>query len=108
MVNPFSSRRATGPRATSARILDAGEPRGRWKATGAVDFPRSVADPRQPRRDRRAHRPPRDDTEDDAHGHIDERPDKPALAVERDGFNLHAGVRIEASDDLGRERLAGC
>ncbi len=31
--------------------------------------------------------------------------DKPALAVERDGFNLHAGVRIEAGDDLGRERL---
>ena len=28
-----------------------------------------------------------------------------ALAVERDGFNLHAGVRIEAGDDLGRERL---
>ena len=33
-------------------------------------------------------------------------PDKPAVAVERDGFNLHAGVRIEAGDDLGRERLA--
>jgi hypothetical protein len=30
---------------------------------------------------------------------------KPALAVEHDGFNLHAGVRIEAGDDLGRERL---
>jgi hypothetical protein len=28
-----------------------------------------------------------------------------AFAVERDGFNLHAGVRIEAGDDLGRERL---
>ena len=26
-----------------------------------------------------------------------------SLAVERDGFNLHAGVRIEAGDDLGRE-----
>ena len=26
-------------------------------------------------------------------------------AVERAGFNLHAGVRIEAGDDLGRERL---
>ena len=49
---------------------------------------------------------PRDDTEqDDAHGEPDERPDRPALAVERDGFNLHAGVRIEAGDDLGRERL---
>ena len=33
-------------------------------------------------------------------------PDKPAVAVDRDGFNLHAGVRIEAGDDLGRERLA--
>jgi hypothetical protein len=32
-------------------------------------------------------------------------PDKPAVAVERDGFNLHAGVRIEAGDDIGRERL---
>ncbi len=31
----------------------------------------------------------------------EERPDKPALAVERDGFNVHAGVRIEAGDDLG-------
>ena len=28
-----------------------------------------------------------------------------SFAVERDGFNLHAGVRIEAGDDLGRERL---
>ena len=26
-------------------------------------------------------------------------------AVERDGFNLHAGVRIEAGDDAGREKL---
>jgi hypothetical protein len=33
-------------------------------------------------------------------------PDKPAVAVDRGGFNLHAGVRIEAGDDLGRERLA--
>jgi hypothetical protein len=30
---------------------------------------------------------------------------RPAFAVERDGFNLHASVRIEAGDDLGRERL---
>ena len=30
---------------------------------------------------------------------------QPALAFERDGFNLHAGVRIEAGDDVGRERL---
>jgi hypothetical protein len=28
------------------------------------------------------------------------------VAVEHQGFNLHAGVRIEAGDDLGRERLA--
>jgi hypothetical protein len=27
------------------------------------------------------------------------------FAVERDGFNVHAGVRIEAGVDLGRERL---
>jgi hypothetical protein len=33
-------------------------------------------------------------------------PDKPAVAVDRGGFNLHAGVRIEAGDDTGRERLA--
>jgi hypothetical protein len=33
-------------------------------------------------------------------------PNKPAVAFEHDGFNLHAGVRIEAGDDLGRERLA--
>jgi hypothetical protein len=30
---------------------------------------------------------------------------KPAVAVERDGFNLHAGMRIERGDDVGRERL---
>jgi hypothetical protein len=29
-----------------------------------------------------------------------------ALAVDHQGFNLHAGVRIEAGDDFGRERLA--
>jgi Putative transposase/Transposase zinc-binding domain len=49
---------------------------------------------------------PRDGTQDDGHGAAEERPDKPALAVERDGFNVHAGVRTEAGDDLGRERLA--
>ena len=49
---------------------------------------------------------PRDNTQDDGHGAAEERSDKPALAVERDGFNVHAGVRIEAGDDLGRERLA--
>ncbi len=32
-------------------------------------------------------------------------PDGPVLAVDLDGFNLHAGVRIAAGDDLGRERL---
>ncbi len=50
---------------------------------------------------------PRDGTEqdDDGHGGHEERPDTPALVVERDGFNLHGGVHIEAGDDLGRERL---
>jgi len=49
---------------------------------------------------------PRDGTQqDESDADPDERPDKPALAVERDGCNLHAGVRIEAGDDLGRERL---
>ena len=33
-------------------------------------------------------------------------PDKGEVAVEHQGFNLHAGVRIEAGDNLGRERLA--
>jgi hypothetical protein len=49
---------------------------------------------------------PRDGAHEDGHGAAEERPDKPALAVEHDGFNVHAGVRIEAGDDLGRERLA--
>lgn len=49
---------------------------------------------------------PRDSTEqDDAHGEPHDQSHKAALAVERDGFNLHAAVRIEAGDDLGRERL---
>jgi hypothetical protein len=34
------------------------------------------------------------------------RPEGLVGAVERDGFNVHAGVRIEAGDHLGRERLA--
>ncbi len=33
-------------------------------------------------------------------------PDKNEVAVDHQGFNLHAGVRIDAGDDLGRERLA--
>jgi hypothetical protein len=33
-------------------------------------------------------------------------PDKSEVAAEHQGFNLHAGVRIGAGDDLGRERLA--
>ena len=47
---------------------------------------------------------PNADTPDDQ----ESAPDKPAVAVafDRDGFNLHAGVRIEAGDDVGRERLA--
>jgi len=40
----------------------------------------------------------------------EQAPGKPAHAVESDGFNLHAGVRIEAGDDRGREKLMryGC
>jgi hypothetical protein len=49
---------------------------------------------------------PRDGAQDDGHGAAEEPPGKPALALERDGFNVHAGVRIEAGDDLGRERMA--
>jgi hypothetical protein len=49
---------------------------------------------------------PRDSSdENDAHGAGEEPPNGPALVVERDGFNLHAGVRIAQGDDLGRERL---
>jgi hypothetical protein len=43
--------------------------------------------------------------DDAAGGHGEAPAEKTELAVERDGFNLHAGVRIEAGDDLGRERL---
>jgi hypothetical protein len=35
----------------------------------------------------------------------EQAPGKTAVAVERDGFNVHADVRIEAGDDRGRERL---
>ena len=38
-------------------------------------------------------------------GHDESATGKPAVAVERDGFNLHAGVHIERGDDMGRERL---
>jgi hypothetical protein len=49
---------------------------------------------------------PHDSADDnDAPGAGEEPPNRPALVVERDGFNLHAGVRIAAGDDLGRERL---
>ena len=37
--------------------------------------------------------------------HDEEAAGKPAVAVERDEFNLHAGVRIECGDDVGCERL---
>ena len=44
--------------------------------------------------------------DDEGAGHAAEPdPAKPALAVERYGFNVHAGVRVSAGDDLGRERL---
>jgi hypothetical protein len=49
---------------------------------------------------------PRGSEQDEPHGDTEQHPDKPALVVEHDGFNLHAGVRIDAGDDLGRERLA--
>jgi hypothetical protein len=42
-------------------------------------------------------------SEDD---HEEAAPSKLALAVEHDGFNVHAGVCIDAGDALGRERLA--
>lgn len=46
---------------------------------------------------------------DEDHGpdHAQERAaGKMRFAAEHEGFNLHAGVRIAAGDDLGRERLA--
>jgi hypothetical protein len=48
---------------------------------------------------------PRSGAADADAGDHDRRPDKLAVAVERDGFNLHAGVRIDPGDDVGRERL---
>jgi Putative transposase len=52
---------------------------------------------------------PRDSAEEDfAHGAGEELPDRPVLVVERDGFNLHAGVCFAAGDDLGRGRLLRC
>jgi hypothetical protein len=47
---------------------------------------------------------PRDREVDGENDH-EQRPDKATIVVERDGFNLHADVRVEAGDDLGRERL---
>jgi hypothetical protein len=37
--------------------------------------------------------------------HEEAAPGKPAVAVDGGALNLHAGVHIEAGDDLGRERL---
>jgi hypothetical protein len=48
-------------------------------------------------------RPGAADAADEDH---EQPPDKTAVAAEDQGFNLHAGVRIQAGDDLGRERLA--
>jgi len=50
--------------------------------------------------------PDADATED---GH-QQAPGKPAHVTESDGFNLHAGVHIEAGDDMAREKLMryGC
>jgi hypothetical protein len=47
----------------------------------------------------------RADAPDAADEDHERRPDKTEVAVEQEGFNLHAGVRIEAGDDIGRERL---
>jgi hypothetical protein len=48
---------------------------------------------------------PRNAAQDDAQGDEDHH-DTAAVAVESEGFNLHAAVRVEAGDDVGRERLA--
>jgi hypothetical protein len=48
---------------------------------------------------------PRADAPDAADEDHERQPDKTEVAVEQDGFNLHAGVRIDAGDDMGRERL---
>jgi hypothetical protein len=47
----------------------------------------------------------RADAPDAADEDHERQPDKTEVAVEQEGFNLHAGVRIEAGDDMGRERL---
>jgi Putative transposase/Transposase zinc-binding domain len=43
--------------------------------------------------------------EEEREGDHEQRLDKAGFVAERDGFNLHADVRVEAGDDLGRERL---
>jgi hypothetical protein len=48
---------------------------------------------------------PRSDAPDAADDDHEQQPDKTEVAVEQDGFDLHAGVRIAAGDDMGRERL---
>jgi hypothetical protein len=48
---------------------------------------------------------PRADAPDATHEDHERQPDKTEVAVDQEGFNLHAGVRIEAGDDVGRERL---
>jgi len=48
-------------------------------------------------------RPGAKDAADEDH---DRSPENKEVAVEHQGFNLHAGVRIDAGNDLGRERLA--
>lgn len=47
----------------------------------------------------------RADVPDAADEDHERQPHKTEVAVEQEGFNLHAGVRIEAGDDMGRERL---
>jgi hypothetical protein len=49
---------------------------------------------------------PRPGVADAADEDHERSPDRTTVAVDHQGFNLHAGVRIHAGDDLGRERLA--
>jgi len=48
---------------------------------------------------------PNEDEPEHDHESLPDKPTKALAAVDRDGFNLHAGVRIEAGDDAGRENL---
>src|ERR1019366_3934383 len=82
-------------------------PLGRTSARRALQRTARADRPRCVRGDRHGSRPGDDvakrrNPEDD---HDERATGKPAVVVERDGFNLHAGVRVERGDDMGRERL---